>query len=83
MSTALSEIINRHRPGSSIALDGSLPPMDPTRQEMLRRFKDGDVQFLCNCGIATEGFDAPNVEFSAEIDQIAENGWKRPQPSSG
>lgn len=61
----LSEIINRHRPGSSIALDGSLPPMDPTRQEMLRRFKDGDVQFLCNCGVATEGFDAPNVEFIA------------------
>lgn len=61
----LSEIINRHRPGTSIALDGSLPPMNPIRQEMLQRFKDGDTQFLCNCGIATEGFDAPKAEIIA------------------
>jgi len=61
----LSEIINRHRPGSSIALDGSLPPMDPTRQGTLKGFKDGNTQFLCNCGIATEGFDAPKAEIIA------------------
>jgi superfamily II DNA or RNA helicase len=61
----LSEIINRHRPGSSIALDGSLPPMDPTRQRTLKGFKDGETQFLCNCGIATEGFDAPKAEIIA------------------
>lgn len=61
----LSEIINRHRPGTSIALDGSLPPMDPIRQEMLQRFKDGDTQFLCNYGIATEGFDSPRAEIIA------------------
>lgn len=58
----LSEVFNRHNPGCSISIDGSMPPMHPKRQEMLARFKAGDVQFLCNCGIATEGFDAPIAE---------------------
>ncbi|MCJ8298593.1 MAG: alpha-ketoacid dehydrogenase subunit beta [Pseudomonadales bacterium] len=45
-----------------MSIDGSMPPMDPRRQELIERFKRGDVQFFCNCGIATEGFDAPIAE---------------------
>lgn len=61
----LSEVLNRNKPGCSISIDGNLPPMHPKRQELLARFKAGDIQFLCNCGIATEGFDAPIAEVIA------------------
>ncbi len=31
------------------------------RRRLLRAFRDGDVQVLANCGIATEGYDEPSV----------------------
>lgn len=46
---------------TAIALDGSLDPQDPRRKQIVSDFKDGHIQYLVNMGVATEGFDAPNV----------------------
>lgn len=51
--------------GVSVALDGSMNPQDPRRQQIVKDFKNGDIQFLVNCGVATEGFDAPRVRVIA------------------
>ena len=50
---------------TAVSLDGSLSPQDPKRRQIVRDFKEGRIQFLCNCGVATEGFDAPNVKVVA------------------
>lgn len=34
---------------------------DPDRADRLRRFKTGEIEVLCNCGVLIEGFDAWNV----------------------
>ena len=61
----LAEIINRHKPKSAFSLDGSLPPMSRERQDLIQDFKNGKYQYFVNCNIATEGFDAKDVEFIA------------------
>jgi superfamily II DNA or RNA helicase len=53
------EIFNALRPGSACYIDGNTP--DDEREETVRAFKRGQYRFLCNCNIATEGFDAPDV----------------------
>ena len=52
-------------PELAVSLDGSMSPQDPRRRRIVRDFKDGRIQFLVNCGVATEGFDAPNVKLIA------------------
>ncbi len=32
------------------------------REDSIRRFKDGEIQVLCNYGVLTTGFDAPNTD---------------------
>ena len=32
------------------------------REDAIRRFRDGDIQVLCNYGVLTTGFDAPNTD---------------------
>ena len=49
----------------AVSLDGSLSPQDLKRRAIVKDFKDGEIQFLVNCGVATEGFDAPNVRVIA------------------
>lgn len=44
-------------------ISGSTP--DEERRETLRRYKSGELQFLHNCMILTEGFDAPNTSVIA------------------
>lgn len=56
----LAEILNRWLPKSAESIDGSMS--DDDRRDVLKRFSRGDTQFLCNCMIATEGFDEPRVE---------------------
>ena len=53
---ALADILRRHGKTAE-ALDGS-SELDH-RREIIRQYKNGDVQFLCNCGLFLEGFDAP------------------------
>lgn len=49
----------------AVSIDGSMPPQHPERIKIVKEFKEGKIQFLCNCGVATEGFDAPNVRLVA------------------
>ena len=50
---------------TAVAIDGSLSPQDPKRRQIVDDFKAEKIQFLCNCGVATEGFDAPSVRLIA------------------
>jgi superfamily II DNA or RNA helicase len=50
---------------TAVAIDGSLSPQDPKRKAIVKDFKEGRIQYLCNCGVATEGFDAPSVRVVA------------------
>jgi superfamily II DNA or RNA helicase len=50
---------------TAVAIDGSMNPQDPRRKEIISRFKSGEIQFLCNCGVLTEGFDSPDVRLIA------------------
>lgn len=59
----LSEIIDRRKPGKAGWLCGKTP--EDQRREILKRFAQGDIQFLCNVGVLTEGFDDPGVEVVA------------------
>lgn len=56
---ALAEVINVHKPGKAIALDGSAKPEE--RKAVLSPFRQGVFQFLCNCALFTEGFDEPDI----------------------
>lgn len=53
----LAAVINRYKPGSAAAVDGTTPKEQ--RKELVRNFSEGRTQFLCNCAVLTEGFDAP------------------------
>ncbi len=54
----LCSIINRH--GKKAVFVHGKTPKDQ-RREIVRRYLDGEYQFLCNVGIATEGFDDPSI----------------------
>lgn len=55
----LAEVLNRYKIGSAKALSGKTD--SETRAKTLAEFKAGRLQFLCNCMLFTEGFDAPNT----------------------
>jgi superfamily II DNA or RNA helicase len=44
----------------AVAIDGSMNRND--RREILRQYSAGKIDWLCNCNILTEGFDAPDIE---------------------
>lgn len=50
---------NERIPGSAVFVSGETPRDE--RRYMIERFRMGHVQYLCNCMVATEGFDAPNA----------------------
>lgn len=53
----LAAVLNRYKENSAVAVDGTT--QQERRQEIVRDFADGKIQFLCNCAVLTEGFDAP------------------------
>lgn len=55
----MAEVLCRYKPQSALALDGTTNR--DVRRETVERFRRGEVQFLCNCGLFLEGFDAPNT----------------------
>lgn len=57
---ALTEMLNRDRPGSAIALDGKAPTAQ--RRGVLDLFRRGAFQYLVNCALFTEGFDEPSIQ---------------------
>jgi superfamily II DNA or RNA helicase len=56
----LSDIFNRHRPGSSAWVCGKTDKDE--RRQMIADYAAGRIQFLVNVGCLTEGFDDPGVE---------------------
>jgi len=50
---------NTIKPGSAICITGETDPDE--RDAMVAAFKRGEYQYLCNCQVATEGFDAPRA----------------------
>lgn len=59
----IAEIINRMRPGKAVTVDGKTDKVE--RKRIFEAFAKGDYQFLCNCQVATEGWDCPEVELVA------------------
>jgi len=55
----MAEIINRTKPGSAAMIDGRMSK--DLRQKILREYIRGNLQYLVNVGIATEGFDVPGI----------------------
>ena len=50
---------NALRPNSAISVDGETPKDE--RKRLMADFREGKYQFLTNCMVATEGFDAPTA----------------------
>lgn len=59
----LTEIFNRHKPGCAERVSQDTPR--DQRKSMLKRFANGDIQFMVNVGVLTEGFDDPGIEVVA------------------
>jgi superfamily II DNA or RNA helicase len=57
----MAEILNRWIPGcaDSVYSKGMTREI---REKKFAAFREGKIQFLCNCGICTEGYDDPGVE---------------------
>lgn len=56
----VAEIINRYKPGKAAFVSANTP--SDRRRTIFRDFGDGKYQFLCNVGIATEGWDDPATD---------------------
>lgn len=54
-----AEILNRLAPGSARYVCGATP--DEERTILMRDYRDGRFQYLTNVGVATEGFDVPQI----------------------
>ena len=50
-------------PGSAVCISSESELVE--RAEQVKAFKEGKILYFCNCGIATEGFDAPDVSIIA------------------
>lgn len=55
-----AECLNALEPDCAAAVDGETDP--DTRKRIFRDFSSGRLRYLCNCMVATEGFDAPRAE---------------------
>jgi superfamily II DNA or RNA helicase len=54
-----AERFNALKPGSAAVVSGSTPKEE--RRGIMAAVKRGDIQYLCNCMVATEGFDWPDA----------------------
>lgn len=55
----VAELFNRHTPGSCGFVSGATPKEE--RREMFRAFKEGQLKYISNCMVATEGTDLPTA----------------------
>ena len=64
-SRRLAELIRDYSHDSIVTahIDGKTPPGE--RADIISGLRSGKIQVLCNCGVATEGFDLPGAEFVA------------------
>lgn len=57
-------VLNHYRPGCAASVDGTMQnSQDGQRQKIVQAYKRGELQFLLNFGIFTEGFDAPRTGY--------------------
>ncbi len=56
----VAETIEKHHSMECGFVDGTTPTL--YRDQMLDRFRKGDLKYLCNVNVLTTGFDAPNVD---------------------
>lgn len=56
---AASAAINEEFPGRAAVVDGEME--DRFKSVVVERFMMGEIQFLANCNVLTEGFDMPNL----------------------
>jgi len=54
----LAAMIDSYAPGAVAAVDGETPIEQ--RLTLIKQFKSGEIQFLCNAQLFIEGFDSPN-----------------------
>lgn len=55
----LTQMLNAHRDYSANLITGKTP--DDQRSELIRQFREGGYQYQVNVGIATEGYDVPDI----------------------
>lgn len=53
----LAAVIDRYAPGAAAAVDGETPISQ--RLDLVRKFRAGTIQYLCNAQLFVEGFDSP------------------------
>jgi superfamily II DNA or RNA helicase len=56
----MAEVLNEMRPGCAVAMSQETPKDE--RKHHLRRFKDKELQFVCNVGLFSYGMDCPQIE---------------------
>ena len=56
----LTDILNANKLGSAALVTGKTPKIE--RKQLLDNYRAGNIQYLCNVGVATEGFDVPDIE---------------------
>ncbi len=56
---ALAEVMGGYTSAGVRSIDGTTP--SEIRRKYLAEFSEGRVQFMINCGVLTEGFDAPRT----------------------
>jgi len=54
-----AEMLNEREPGSAIYIDGEI--VGAQRRELVDKLRNGEARWLCNVGIATEGFNWPEA----------------------
>ena len=55
----LTDILNANMLGSAALVTGKTPKHE--RKQLLDNYRAGNIQYLCNVGVATEGFDIPDI----------------------
>jgi len=55
----LCALLCRYKPDCARWVSGTTDPVE--RRQTVDRYRKGQVQFLCNCGVFLEGFDAPET----------------------
>jgi superfamily II DNA or RNA helicase len=55
-----ADIFNRHEPGSAACVHGKMDR--DQRKATLAQFAKGEIRFVTNVGVLTEGFDAPRCD---------------------
>lgn len=53
----LADVLNRHREDCAEAIDGTTDKS--RRKDIIKAYQRGSIQYLANCAVLTEGFDAP------------------------